>query len=123
VAPKTKSLKNPNSGPLILKRVLTDGQTNIRRTLHKCNLDMNMAAISTVRTMHFNLRDGQLRKWGKIGLNQTLIYKHPFPPTLTPIFEFALLQLDSHKNILGLKKYRGGGSSICPSFPHKLRLV
>jgi len=103
VLPKTKSHKNPNSGPLILKRVQTDGQTNIRGTLHKCNLDMNMAATPTVRTMNFNLRGGQVRKWGKIGLNQTLIYIHPSPPPSPQFLYLPLFNSTVTKILLGKK--------------------
>jgi hypothetical protein len=35
---------------------------------------------------NFNLRRNRVRNRGKIGLNQSLIYIHPFAATLTPIF-------------------------------------
>ena len=39
----------------------------------------------------------EIRKRGKIGLNQSLIHIHPFPP-LSPQFFFAPLQLSSQKH-------------------------
>ena len=38
----------------------------------------------------FNLQKSQVRKTGNIGLNQSLIYIHPFPP-LTPIIFYLPL--------------------------------
>jgi len=49
-----------------------------------------------------NLQRCQVRKRWKIGLNQSLIYKHSFPP-MTLLF--ALLQLSSQKTIVRWKKY------------------
>jgi hypothetical protein len=54
----------------------------------------------------------------KIGSNQPIIYTHPFPPTLTPIFLFAPLQPSSQKkNVLGRKNIGGRGGGICSPFP------
>jgi hypothetical protein len=45
---------------------------------------------------NINLLRNQIRKMGKIDLNHSLIYIHPFPP-LTQFFLFAPLQLSNQK--------------------------
>jgi len=55
------------------------------------------AANSTVDITNV-LRRSQAGKRGKISLNQSLIYIHPFPPTVTPIFLFVPLQCGTKKN-------------------------
>jgi hypothetical protein len=57
---------------------------------------------------NFNLRSSQARRKRKFGLNHSLMYIHPFPPILTPVFLFAPLQLSSQeKTIFRQKKYWG----------------
>jgi hypothetical protein len=47
-----------------------------------------------------DLRRSQVRKTGKIGLNQLLIYIHPFPCILTHFALFSPLQVVAQKTIL-----------------------
>jgi len=44
----------------------------------------------TMGIRNFNLQDSKVRRRWKIGLNQRLIYIHPFPSTLSPVFYLTL---------------------------------
>jgi len=67
-------------------------------TGHKRNLANNKRRTKlTVDIRNFNLWSSQVRKMLKIGLNQSSIYIYPFPPTLTPVFLFALLKKKEEK--------------------------
>jgi hypothetical protein len=67
-----------------------------------------VGAKSTMGIRNFNLRRCQVRKWEKIGLNQSLIYIQPFPHTLNPNFLVAPLQLGSQNKLLLGRKNIGG---------------
>jgi len=57
-----------------------------------------------VGVRNFNLQSGQVRKGWNIGLNQSLIYIHPFLPLSNKFLLFVPLQLNIQKNIfLGIK--------------------
>jgi len=60
------------------------------------------------------LRRSRARNKIKICLKQCLIYVHPFPPSVTPVFLFAPLKISSQNSFLGRKKILG---SICPPPP------
>jgi hypothetical protein len=61
----------------------------------------------TMSIKNFNLQSSQVRRRGKIGLKQYLIYIHPFTP-LSPIFLPTPLQLTSPpKNYTKKKKIMG----------------
>jgi hypothetical protein len=58
----------------------------------------------------------KLQREGKIGLNQSLIYIHPFSPTLTPIFYLPLCNsVAKRKLVFGRKKHWGGMPPFSPS--------
>jgi hypothetical protein len=57
----------------------------------------------------------QVRKKGKIGLKQSLMYIHPFPPTLTPFFNLTFFcSVTKKKLFLG---GRNSGGHLPPSSP------
>jgi hypothetical protein len=58
--------------------------------------------------------NSQVRKKGKIGLNQSLIYIHPFTPLSPQYLLFDCLQLSSQKNFLG---WKNTGNTFAPP-PH-----
>jgi hypothetical protein len=72
--------------------------------------------VANNRVLGVNSRS-QVRRRGKLGLNQSLIYT-PFP-TLDQIFLFDHFRLISQKKFLGKKKILGPFSPLCP---RKLRL-
>jgi hypothetical protein len=55
-----------------------------------------------------NLRS-QVRKRGKIGLNQSIIFTLPFPPFSRKFFYLPLFNSVTKKSILREKKHWGGG--------------
>jgi hypothetical protein len=55
----------------------------------RCNLASNTGGGgggSTGGIRNFNIGRSQVRQRGQIGLNQSLVYTHPFPPVHVPIF-------------------------------------
>ena len=51
--------------------------------------DISLAK-STVGIKNFSLRRGRVRKKGKIGLNHSLMFIHPCPPTVATFFIYSL---------------------------------
>jgi len=68
---------------------------------------------------NFDFRRSQARKMGKIGLNQPLIYTHPFPRILTHFALFSPLPVVAKKNYSQVEEYWRG---VSPSPPPKLCL-
>jgi hypothetical protein len=67
---------------------------------HGCNLAINIGGTKSAMGAR-----SQGRKWGKISLNQSLIYINPFPPSLIQ-FLFSPFQLNSQKKtVLKYKIY------------------
>jgi hypothetical protein len=62
-----------------------------------------------------DLRRSQARKMGKIGLNQPLIYIHPFLHILTHFYLFSPLQVVAKRNYSQVEKYWRGVSHLSPS--------
>jgi len=54
-------------------------------------------------------------RWAFKGLNQSIIYIHPFPSTLTPVLLFVLLQPIAPKKNSGRKNYGVAFAPISPS--------
>jgi hypothetical protein len=57
---------------------------------------------------NFNLRSCQVTKRGKIGLNQFLIYIHPFPPLSPKFFYFLVFNSVAKRKLFLGRKIVGG---------------
>ena len=89
-------------------------QTVVLRQVVHVGLSVNVTdsigeggAISNIDIINFNLQRSQIRKRGKIGINQSLIHKHPFPATLTQNFYLPLFNSETEKKLFFGSKNTG----------------
>ena len=73
-------------------------------------------AKSTMGIRDFNIRNSHIRKRGKTGLNQSLIYMPPFPPLSANYFYFPLFNSVAKKLFLGVKNIGGSHLPHPPKF-------
>jgi len=78
-------------------------------------------AESTMGVRNFNLLRNQVRKMGKICLNQSVIYLHPSPSLLCKFHTFLTKPFLSRKNIGGASAHLGPSKLhlwCCDCMPH-----
>jgi hypothetical protein len=82
-----------------------------------CNLANNIGGWPpTMGIRNFNLWRSQVRKWGTIGLNQSLVYTHPFPHFQSNSFYLPLFNsVPKIKLFLGTKNKEGAQPHLAPS--------
>jgi len=106
---------NTRSGDRILagERFAAPIQTGSGAHSLSCTIDVTWlvtigvgegGAKSAMGITKFNLRSSQVKKIGKIGLNQSLIYIYPFPPLPSNVLFAPLQHNNQKKTILKYKK-------------------
>jgi len=96
------------------KKHLSAVELNIRAYRHNL-VDKSWAGEEGGNRPWGNLLNSQVRKRGKIDLNQPLIYIHPLPPLL-PQFLYIPIFMSGAKKLF-LRKILGGGRYLPPLTP------